>query len=356
MIKYWKKILITLGVCFLYTTTVCVADTSAEYDKKVRALYEQAFELYEKIELEYRTVQVSGISMAYLDFGSKDGVPLIWAHGSNWTGYEILNVKDGLLDAGYRVIAIDYRGHGKTQITDFETSLYDVADDIAGLLDHLHISAAIIGGWSKGGFIATAFYDEYPERTLGLLLEDGGSWSIQKMEDERPYSEEEHMARRKRVEKHQNTEYSTRFDMFRSQVGTSVDLYSVEMAANYLSHQLLKENGKWGYHVDSKLIHGDLSGVEKRLPSRLPLMQWNQQAVIPGIIFRNLDVPIHILDPVIDNDTIPVSHQNKALKNQHPELIEHDIYDNTGHAVHLTRPDRFVKSAKALLTKVKKRL
>jgi pimeloyl-ACP methyl ester carboxylesterase len=355
MIKYGQKIII-LSVYFLYTASACVADTSPEHDKKVRVLYEQAFELYEKIELEYRTVQVNEITMSYLDFGSKDGVPLIWAHGSNWTGYEILNVKDGLLGAGYRVIAIDYRGHGKTQITDFKTSLYDVADDIAGLLDHLHISAAVIGGWSKGGFIATAFYDEYPERTLGLLLEDGGSWSVQKMEDERPYTEAEQKARRTRVEKHQNADYSSRFDMFRSQVSASVDLFSIEMAANLISHQHLKENGKWGYHVDRNLIHGDLSGVELKLPSRLPLMQWDQQAVIPKIIFRNLDVPIHILDPVIENDTIPVSHQNRDLKNHHPDLIEHEIYENTGHAVHLARPDRFIESAKALLTRVNKRL
>ena len=348
----WKKLTLALSSYFLYVASTCVAETQIEHHKKVRDLYEKSFDLFEKIEQDYRSLRVNGIDMGYLDYGSKDGVPLIWAHGSNWTSYEILNVKDALVEAGYRVIAIDYRGHGKTQVTDYNTSLYDIADDVVALLDHLHISAAVIGGWSKGGFIAAAFYDEYSERTLALLLEDGGSWSVQQMEDERPYTKDELIKKKKRVEKNQNTHYPTRFDMFLDQVGGAVDSVSVEMGANFLSHQYYNENGSWEYHVDRQLIHGDLTGIELRLPSRLPLMQWSQQAIIPKIVFRNLDVPMYILDPVMDNDTIPVSHQNRDLESQHPDLVVHEVYKNTGHAVHLVHPDRFIKSAKALLKRI----
>jgi pimeloyl-ACP methyl ester carboxylesterase len=42
-------------------------------------------------------------------------------------------------------------------------------------MDQLKIKKAVIGGWSRGGYISTAFYDTYPERVLGLILEDGGS-------------------------------------------------------------------------------------------------------------------------------------------------------------------------------------
>jgi alpha-beta hydrolase superfamily lysophospholipase len=47
-------------------------------------------------------------------------VPLIWAHGSASTGYEIRSVAPRLVAAGCRVIAVDYRGHGLTRVADYE--------------------------------------------------------------------------------------------------------------------------------------------------------------------------------------------------------------------------------------------
>ncbi len=356
-----NKIKIATMFCILVhqLTHACMADTLLGKDAKIQKLYEQAFARYEKCERENaHVVQVNGITMAYLDFGAKNGVPLLWAHGSGLTGYEILNVKDGLVAAGYRVIAIDYRGHGKTQITDFNTSLYDVADDMVGLLDHLHISKAVVGGLSKGGFVAAAFYDEYPERTMGLLLEDGGSWSDQKWKDQYPMTEEMLAASKKYATDMESTRYASRIDMFRAvydswaESSGEIDNATIYFAVNALSQWRINAEGKWVFHVDRKLMSGDGSALELKQPSRHTLMQWSQQAMIPQIIFRNLDVPVHIIDPVSDNDMIPATEQNEALKHQHPDLIEHEIYENTGHTAHFERPERFVESAKALLKRV----
>lgn len=349
--------LIVFYVCC--TSLVCMAELSEQDEKKVRLVYDNVFKVYEKIEQENaRVVNVNGITMGYLDFGPKNGVPLLWAHGSHSTGYEVLNVKNGLIDAGYRVIAIDYRGHGKTQITDFNTSIYDVADDMAALMDHLFISKAVIGGWSKGGFIATAFYDSYPGRTLGLLLEDGGSWSHQKRKDEYPSTEDAIKSEQKFEDKlNQSNSYSSQFDMFREQVSPWVDALSVDMAVRLLSSQRVNSEGRWEYHISSQQLYGNYSeNLLLKLPSRAPLMQWSQESLIPEVIFRNLDVPVHILDPVSEHDLHQVSHQNKALKSRHPYLIEHEIYEDTSHSVHFERPERFVESAKALLKRVKSRL
>lgn len=99
------------------------------------------------------------VELAYLDEG--EGEPILLIHGfasnlaTNWvaTGW----VKF-LKDAGYRVIAIDNRGHGKSE------KLYDLEDysgpimakDAAALLEHLGIEKAHILGYSMGGRI-TAF-------------------------------------------------------------------------------------------------------------------------------------------------------------------------------------------------------
>jgi len=98
-----------------------------------------------------RFAEVNGIKMHYLEWGQSDGVPLVWAHGSASTAYEIRGVAPRLARAGYRVLSVDYRGHGLTRVTDFEFSIQHVADDLVALLDHLRIPAAVFGGASKGG-------------------------------------------------------------------------------------------------------------------------------------------------------------------------------------------------------------
>ena len=101
----------------------------------------------------------------------------MWLHGTYGNAYGFVDFAEILVDSGYQVIALDYYGHGQTPLPDHPVSIYHVADDIKVLLDSLQIGRVIIGGLSRGGSIATAFYDEYPERTLALILEDGGSVS-----------------------------------------------------------------------------------------------------------------------------------------------------------------------------------
>ena len=90
--------------------------------------------------------------------------------------------------------------------------------------------------------------------------------------------------------------------------------------------------------------------------SRLTLLQQSQELMLPVVIFRNLNIPVHIIDPVSPTDWMDVRHQNKELQEQHPDWIVHEVYDyeHSPHAAHLKRPDRFVKSAKALLERVEK--
>ena len=348
-----KRLTQAAVICLLYLSTIA-SHATASSDKKVIALYEQAVALHDQIERESgHTVQVNGIRLHYLDFGPKEGVPLIWSHGSGRTGFEMLNVKDGLIAAGYRVIAVDYRGHGKTQDIDPSVSIYHQADDIVALMDHLHIKNAVLGGWSYGGGLATAFYDEYPKRTLGLLLEDGGSSSHQQRWDEKPGKKEFIKMAKKSIEMGKSKNYRSRYEAFQAAVGSDPSKVSIEMAVNLLSQYKISPDGKWRYHVSSELTSGQLEGFELDAPSRNTFYLWTKVSMIPEVIFRNLDIPLHIIDPVSDNDYYPITHQNTKLQAQHPEQVTHEIYENTSHSAHLERPERFIKSAAALLTRVK---
>ena len=66
-----------------------------------------------------------------------------------------------------RVITLDFRGLGESEGM---ATIDEAADDVAALLDHLHLERAIVGGLSMGGYVALAFAERHAGRLLGLLL------------------------------------------------------------------------------------------------------------------------------------------------------------------------------------------
>ncbi|UXN07473.1 MULTISPECIES: alpha/beta fold hydrolase [unclassified Bartonella] len=100
-----------------------------------------------------------GYTLAYRDKGN--GQPILLIHGfasSSWVNWVAPGWFRTLNDAGYRVIAIDNRGHGFSQKIHDEKAYTPeaMADDAVRLLDHLGIENAHIMGYSMGARI-TAF-------------------------------------------------------------------------------------------------------------------------------------------------------------------------------------------------------
>jgi 3-oxoadipate enol-lactonase len=75
-----------------------------------------------------------------------------------------------LVEAGYRVIAIDHRGHGRGLRTYAPFRLSDCAADAAELLKHLDAAPAIAIGYSMGGPIAQILAHEHPRAVRGVVL------------------------------------------------------------------------------------------------------------------------------------------------------------------------------------------
>jgi pimeloyl-ACP methyl ester carboxylesterase len=97
------------------------------------------------------------------------------------------------------------------------------------------------------------------------------------------------------------------------------------------------------------------SGRQVTRPTTLPLMQWSVHAVIPRMVFRNLHVPMMILDPQNERDVFPATDQNEWLAKDHPDLVIHRVYAQSGHNILQSRPDWFVRDAVELLDLVRKR-
>lgn len=130
-----------------------------------------------------------GLELAFFDEGNPSGEPVLLIHGFassatvNWVHPGWLKT---LGDAGYRVIAIDNRGHGRSD-KPHDPARYRpplMADDAAALLDHLGIPYAHVMGYSMGARITAFLALAHPHRVrsvvfggLGLGMVDGvGDW------------------------------------------------------------------------------------------------------------------------------------------------------------------------------------
>ena len=90
-----------------------------------------------------------------------------WMFGGdlNW-----LTCYGPLIDAGYRVLCVDHRGHGRGIRSQQPFRLADCAEDCAGLLKVLDTGPVTVVGYSMGGAIAQILAYRYPELTTGLVL------------------------------------------------------------------------------------------------------------------------------------------------------------------------------------------
>jgi len=116
-------------------------------------------------------VHVPGRGEMFLRDSGGDGPPVLLLHG--WMFSADLNwyrTYAPLVEAGYRVLAVDHRGHGRGMRTSDPFSLRDCAGDAAALLAHLQIPPAVVVGYSMGGPIASLLARDHPEWVSGLVL------------------------------------------------------------------------------------------------------------------------------------------------------------------------------------------
>src|SRR6201997_2441822 len=92
-----------------------------------------------------------GVEIFYKDWGSKDAQPIVFHHGWPLTGDDWDTQMLYFLAKGYRVIAHDRRGHGRSaQVSDGHDMDHYVAD-VAAVVEHLDLRNAVHVGHSTGG-------------------------------------------------------------------------------------------------------------------------------------------------------------------------------------------------------------
>src|SRR5918998_1799564 len=86
------------------------------------------------------TVSLQGADIYYEVHGV--GEPVVLLHGAVQSGLAFVNQIPALVDAGYQVIVIDLRGHGRSAHGPEPLSYELMASDVLGVMDHLGIEKA----------------------------------------------------------------------------------------------------------------------------------------------------------------------------------------------------------------------
>ena len=122
-------------------------------------------------------LDVAGVNIHYEVDG--EGPPVVLIHGFaasielNWRAPGVI---DAIMKSGRKVVAIDCRGHGKSE-KPHDPEAYRgtrMADDAINVMDHLGIEKADLCGYSMGGFLSASLLTRRPERFNSVILSGVG--------------------------------------------------------------------------------------------------------------------------------------------------------------------------------------
>lgn len=127
---------------------------------------------YEVREYEFNA-QGQDLHMTYMDVQPEksNGRTVVLLHGKNYASAYWKRTIQALVDRGYRVVAPDQIGFGKSsKPVDFQYTFHALASHTRDLLDEVGVDGATVVAHSMGGMVGTRFALMYPEFTRQLVL------------------------------------------------------------------------------------------------------------------------------------------------------------------------------------------
>ena len=124
------------------------------------------------VDGESQYAKLDGARIHYKSYG-KGAAALVLVHG--WT-CNLDNWRDQIPDLSKRnrVIALDLPGHGQSDKPQIAYTMDLFADAIDAVMRDAKVERAVIAGHSMGTPVARQFYRKYPQKTLAIIIVDGG--------------------------------------------------------------------------------------------------------------------------------------------------------------------------------------
>jgi pimeloyl-ACP methyl ester carboxylesterase len=119
-------------------------------------------------EFNHQDTVVNGIQWHYVDEGNPDGEVILFLHGlpEGWYSWRYVLP---LVDQNYRLIAIDMKGYGRSDLQDDDYDWHTVAGQIVDLMDSLGVEKYYVVSHDWGTIIGSVMVSDHPEHILGYV-------------------------------------------------------------------------------------------------------------------------------------------------------------------------------------------
>jgi pimeloyl-ACP methyl ester carboxylesterase len=155
-------------------------ETSREYAMRYAVAVLAASVLFGSgARAEEKSFDANGVRIAYVDEGKGEAVVLLHGFSASseemWTKMPFATTQFVSALKGYRVLAMDFRGHGKSD-KPHDPKKYgaELAEDVVRLLDHLKIKKAHVVGYSMGAIVAGKLLVTHPDRLVSVTFGGAG--------------------------------------------------------------------------------------------------------------------------------------------------------------------------------------
>ncbi len=126
-------------------------------------------------------IQCNGATLYYEEYG--DGQTIIFLHGA-WAGLRYFEPQLTALSNQYRTVALDFRGHGRSEKTEQGHTVRQYARDVHEFLDRCHFDNVVLVGWSMGAAVTWEYVDQFgTEQIRGLVNIDAEPSPLQQQDD-----------------------------------------------------------------------------------------------------------------------------------------------------------------------------
>lgn len=281
------------------------------------------------------------LNVEYFPSLEKDAPFVFLLHGFTGSSCEWIDIISGL-SGKFSYAAIDLIGHGKSE-SPSNPDLY-TADSLVHQLDevfsHFTHGNFFLIGYSMGGRAALTYTAHHPEKLTGLILESSSAGiADEKLKEERNQSDEKIIKMIEEKPLEEFIDYWMNQDLFASLRKLPKDKF--EQIKNSKACPELVSGSKF------KSLSRTSLGIKSQKVGLINSLKGFGTGVMPALYDK-----LHL----IDCKTLLITGElDKKFTQINSELVKsfpsakHLIVENTGHNVHLEKPEEFVKAVNEFL-------
>ena len=123
------------------------------------------------VKAQEKHVEVNGVRLRYLDWGTRGKTPMVCLHGHTGQAH-IWDEFAQAMAPHYHVLAVDQRGHGGSQWASTGYARDRFVEDLAAFVDALGLAKFVLAGLSMGGWHSLLYTPDHQERVERIIIVD----------------------------------------------------------------------------------------------------------------------------------------------------------------------------------------